>query len=170
MGGLSLTQVYGVGMYSDKLGAKLALGKFSKYKESPVSALPASFYQAVSGGFGKTLVLKMSYGVSKEKMAGALASSIKPRMGAGGGKVLAAFEQALLDGCEAHAKGGRACAGTEFTFKLKGSSLGVAVNGKQVKTLSSAPLCKALLNCYFDAKTVSPALKSTCAEGLLALC
>lgn len=163
-------KVYGVGMYADKLGAKMALSKFSKYKDSPVSEVPAAFYQALTGSFGKTLVLKMSYGVSKEKMAGALASSIKPRMGGGGGQVLADFEQALLDGCEAHAKGGRACAGTEFAFKVKGSSLGVSVNGKQVKTLSSAPLCKALLNCYFDAKTVSPALKSTCAEGLLAMC
>ena len=46
---------------------------------------------------------------------------------------------------------------------------GVLVNGKSVSTINSKPLCNALLNCYFDGKSVSPGLKSTCAEGLLEL-
>merc|ERR1712060_356613 len=73
----------------------------------------------------------------------------------------------LMAGCEAHAMGGRVAGGTEFQFAVRGSSLGVQVNGKKVGTISSKPLCQALLKCYFDGKSVAPSLKSTCAEGLL---
>jgi len=130
--------------------------------------LDEKFYKAcVEGGFGKTLVLKMKFGVSKEKMASAIAESVKPRM-KGGGDAVQKLETSLLDGCEKYAKDGRAGPGTEFCFAVRGSNLGVSVNGKSVTTISSQPLCHALLNCYFDKGSVAPALKSTCGEGLLA--
>jgi len=158
-------KVYGVGLYVDKLGTKLSLSKYGKY--SKASELPASFYESLLGGFGKTLVLKMAFGVTKEKIASALAESIKPRMKGGSSDDIEAFERLLMDGCAAHAKGGRACAGTELKFGVRGSSLGVSVNGKTAGSISSKPLCNALLNCYFDGKSVSPGLRSTCAEGIL---
>ncbi len=152
-------KVYGVGMYVDPLGSRLALKKYRGKAELPAPAFLA--------GFGKTLVLKMSFGVTKEKIASALVESIKPRM-SGGGNAIEQFEAILLDGCERYAKGGRACVGTEFAFAIKGSSLGVAVNGKSAGSVSSQPLVQALLKCYFDGKPVSPGLKATCSEGLLA--
>uniref|UniRef100_A0A7S0Q024 Chalcone isomerase domain-containing protein n=1 Tax=Coccolithus braarudii TaxID=221442 RepID=A0A7S0Q024_9EUKA len=157
-------KVYGIGMYVDAMGSKMSLSKYKQHESA--LKLPASFFEDILGGFGKTLVLKMVYGVSKEKMAGALAESIKPRM-TGGLAAVSEFEQMLMDGCETHAKDGRACAGTEFQFGVRGSSLGVHVNGKKVGTINSKPLCRALLKCYFDSKSVAPALKSTSAEGLL---
>merc|ERR1712060_610490 len=102
----------------------------SKYKSTQASELPKSFYEALLGGFGKTLVLKMAFGVSKEKMASALAESVKPRMKGGSSGDVEEFERLLLDGCATYAKGGRACAGTEFAFGVRGASLGVFVNGK----------------------------------------
>jgi len=158
-------KVYGVGLYVDRLGSKLALSKFSKHK---VEELSAAFFEALTGSFGKTIVIKMAFGVSKEKIASALAESVQSRMGGSGGDALAAFERVVLDGCAAHA-GGRASAGTEFSFGVRGNSIGVSVNGKASGTISSAPLCRAFLNCYFDGKSVAPALRSTCAEGVLAL-
>ena len=151
-------KVYGVGMYVDPLASKFKLSKYKGQPELPTNA----FLQ----NFGKTLVLKMAFGVTKEKIATALVESIKPRM-AGGAKDIDQFERILLDGCEKFAKGGKACAGTEFAFSIRGATLGVAVNGHKAGSVSSQPLCSALLKCYFDNKCVSPGLKAQCNEGLL---
>eukprot|EP00966_Prymnesium_polylepis_P119740 2767240-Prymnesium_polylepis.2 len=63
---------------------------------------------------------------------------------------VAKLEESLLVGCDKYAKDGRAGPGTEFCFAIRGASMGVSVNGKSVATISSKPLCKALLNCYLD--------------------
>jgi len=158
-------KVYGVGMYVDSLGSKLAMSKFKKCEADKVDA---SFYKTcIESGFGKTLVLKMKFGVSKEKMAGAIADSVKPRMSGDKGAV-SKLEDSLLTGCEKFAKDGRAGPGTEFCFAIRGSNMGVSVNGKSVATINSQPLCRALLNCYLDGSSVSPGLKTTAAEGILA--
>jgi len=159
-------KVYGVGMYVDGFASKMSL---SKFKSTAAEKVDSSFYKAcVEGGFGKTLVLKMKFGVSKEKMAGAIADSVKPRI-SGDKSAVAKLEESLLVGCDKYAKDGRAGPGTEFCFAIRGASMGVSVNGKSVATISSKPLCKALLNCYLDGSSVSPGLKSTCAEGLIGL-
>ncbi|KAL1520786.1 hypothetical protein AB1Y20_022350 [Prymnesium parvum] len=158
-------KVYGVGMYVDSLSSKLSM---SKFKSTALDKVDDAFYKAcVEGGFGKTLVLKMKLGVSREKMAGAIAESVKPRMTGDKGAV-SKLEESLLTGCEKFAVDGRAGAGTEFSFAMRGGNMGVSVNGKDVTTIKSQALCHALLNCYLDGKTVSPALKATCAEGILA--
>ncbi|KAL3927201.1 MAG: hypothetical protein SGPRY_002935 [Prymnesium sp.] len=84
-----------------------------------------SGHACVDGAFSKTLVLKMKYGVSKEKMAGAIADSVKPRM-TGDTSAVGKLEESLLTGCEKYAEGGRAGPGTEFCFAIRGSTMGVA--------------------------------------------
>jgi len=52
----------------------------------------------------------------------------------------------------------------ELGFRTSGKKLGISINGKHKGDISSSPLCEAFVGIYMDEKTVSPALKSACAE------
>jgi hypothetical protein len=153
-------KIYAAGVYVAPTLAKLKLGKFRG--KAPESLGQDFFDAVVSSGVAKSIVLKMSMGISKEKLASALSDSVKPRMG-GDLAAVPLFTEAILAGFQ---PGGKASSGTKIEFALHGGSTCVAVNGQKCGTVKSAQLADALCKCYFDAKAVSPALKKSCAKGI----
>lgn len=160
-------KVYATALYVAPLACKVS--SLRKYKGKEVSGVGKAFYQdLVAASFAKCVVLKMAMGVSKEKLVGALSDSLLPRM-ASNKKDVTPFSDALLEGCKRYAAGGKASKGTELAFGMVGGKLSVKVNGNQVGSIKSNALCKALLQCYMDDKSVSPSLKRNSCAGILAL-
>jgi len=98
-------QMYAVGLYAHRIGLQLALLKL-KGEERAASELPPGFFEAVCGGFAKTIVIKMACSMSREQIAGEFVESVQQRMGSGGSKELEALQEIIQKGC-ADAQGGR---------------------------------------------------------------
>jgi len=94
-----------------------------------------------------TYELKMSYGVSAQKMSSALADALKPRCSDAAS--IAAFEECLLKGLPNGAP-----KGTKLRFATGGGKLGVTVNDKTVGAVGSKALSKAFANIYSDRNAV----------------
>lgn len=154
-------KIYSAALYVNPTMVRFKLGK---YKGQPADGLKQEFYDAlVKSSVIKVIVLKMAMGISKEKLANALSDSVRPRMG-GDLDAVPKFADAILSGFQA---GGKASAGTELAFGLQGNGLCVSVNGKSCGSVKSSKLVEALTKCYMDDKAVSPALKRSCASGIL---
>lgn len=97
-------QMYAVGLYAHRIGLQLALLKL-KGEERAASELPPGFFEAVCGGFAKTIVIKMACSMSREQIAGEFVESVQQRMGSGGSKELEALQEIIQKGC-ADAEGG----------------------------------------------------------------
>lgn len=145
-------------MYADKVELTKDLKGF-KGKE-PDSAL---INAVKNSGFEKTLVLKMSRTVGKDKMVGALGESVKPRMKSDHA-ALESFQGILQRGIDAH--GGTANEGMQLSFALKAGSLHVGVNGDEAGSVSSKELCGAMIDTYLDEKAVSPDAKASILRGI----
>ncbi|KAG8466300.1 hypothetical protein KFE25_002056 [Diacronema lutheri] len=157
-------KIYSAAVYVSPSAAKFKLGKF---KGVAPDAVKKDFFEAlVSSSAAKVIVLKMAMGISKEKLASALSDSVRPRMGGGDLDAVPKFAGAILSGFQPD---GKAASGTELAFGLQGSSMCITVNGKKCGTVKSAKLVDALLKCYMDDKAVSPALKRSCAQGVLSM-
>lgn len=99
-----------------------------------------------------TYELKMSYGVSAQKISSALADALKPRCS--DASSIAAFEECLLKGLPNGAP-----KGTKLRFATGGGKLGVAVNDKPAGAIGSKALSSAFANIYCDGNAVC-AMKS----------
>lgn len=94
-----------------------------------------------------TFMLKMSYGVSAQKMSSALADALKPRCS--DAKLIQEFEDCLLKGLPNGAP-----KGTCLVFATSGGKLSVSVNDKAVGAIGSKAICTAFSNIYCDKNAV----------------
>jgi len=157
-------KVYGVGMYMDEKSALSDLAEFAGKAVSAVKSNQGFFSKIVSGGYGKTIELKMARTVGSETMAAALAEAVLPRM-KGDAATVKTFEELLVSGLSGD---GSALKGTSLTFGANGSSLEVSINNKKVGDIASATLCNAFVDVYLGKDGVSPALKESIAENICA--
>lgn len=127
--------------FPDSLGMTSKLTRLGVRTKGPIKVYGVGQY---SDG---TFLLKMSYGVSKEKMASALADALKPRCS--DAAKIDEFEACLVRGLPNGAP-----KGTKLAFETGGGSLGVKVNNKSVGSIKSKLLSSAFANIYCDSKAV----------------
>jgi hypothetical protein len=92
-------QMYAVGLYAHRIGSQLALLKLKSEEQAASEELPPTFFEAICGGFAKTIVIKMAFSMSREQIAGVLVDSVQHRMGSGGSKELEALQEIIDHGC-----------------------------------------------------------------------
>lgn len=164
--GLKNINVYTVGMYVDASGAKKAL---HKYKGSSVDGLMANqkaFDELVDNThFEKSLRLVISFGsLKRAQFINALEERLKPALNKAKepASTMQAFEK-LFDGVTFRK-------GTEVAFAThhKGQ-LVTQIDGKQVGTIQSPALVKALFDIYVGSDPVSSDAKRSIGKGLAAL-
>ncbi|KAL7548003.1 hypothetical protein ACHAWF_011279 [Thalassiosira exigua] len=145
----SIIKVYAVAMYSSPSvlnGATPAtLGKEAR---SFTSATPMSSF-----------ILKMVHGVSAEKIAGAIAESVKPRYD-GLESDIEVLESLIVDGV--NKIGGQATKGTMFRFDCSEEGVSVSVNGALQGMASFEGMGSSFVDVFMDDNAVSPSLVGSC--------
>ena len=109
-----------------------------------------------------SFVLEMTFNVAAEKIAAAIAESIRPRY-SGSASDVEALEALIVEGV--NKKGGTADKGTTFRFDCTADGVGVSVDGSEEGTASFNGLGAALVDVFTDDKAVSPAFVSSCGEN-----
>ena len=107
-----------------------------------------------------SFVLEMVYPVSAEKVAGAIAESVKPRYG-GSPSDISALESLIIRGVTAMA-GGQAKKGTVFRFDCSEEGVAVTVNGALQGMARFDGLGSAFVDVFMDENAVSPTLVDSC--------
>lgn len=128
-----------------------ALSKLGVRTKGPIKVYAVGEYD--DGSF----LLKMSYGVSAAKMAGALGDALKPRCSDAAS--IDEFEACLLKGLPDGAP-----KGTQMAFGTGGGRLSVTVNEKSVGTVGSKALASAFAGIYSDKNAVC-AMNAVGADG-----
>ena len=118
-----------------------ALSKLGVRTKGPIKVYAVGEYD--DGSF----LLKMSYGVSAQKMVSALGDALKPRCSDAAS--IAEFEACLLKGLPDGAP-----KGTQMAFGTGGGKLSVAVNSKSVGAVGSKKLASAFAGIYSDKNAV----------------
>jgi Chalcone isomerase-like len=125
-----------------------------------------------SAGSGSSAVfdLRMSFRVSGDKMASAIAESVAPRFAGGsgsskdGGGEVERLKAMISSGVGAEG----ATKGTTFRFECGPSGIEVSVNGRTTGSVPSPALARAFCDVYLDDKCVSPTLKASILENCCA--
>lgn len=140
---------------------KTGISFAQKYKGSSLDAVgvravgPLKIYAL--GKYDSTFLLKMNMGVSAEKIASSTAKAVRPRCS--DKSAVQAFEDCLVGGLP------NGCSkGTSLAFSTSGGKLGIAVNDKNIGSISSKPLAKAFAAIYTDKNAVL-ALKPVGEDG-----
>uniref|UniRef100_A0A383W2M2 Chalcone isomerase domain-containing protein n=1 Tax=Tetradesmus obliquus TaxID=3088 RepID=A0A383W2M2_TETOB len=164
--GLKNINVYSVGMYVDAHGAKKAL---HKYKGEDVDELMGNqkLFDELVGDthFERSLRLVISFGsLKRSQFLNALEERLKPELAKAkeAESTMKAFE-GLFDGVNFRR-------GTEIAFSThhKGQ-LVTQIDGKQVGSIQSPALVKALFDIYVGPDPVSADAKKSIGKGLVAL-
>ena len=148
----SIVKLYAVAMYS----SASVLSNASS--SSTLHAAARTFDQSTST---TSFVLEMVYSVGAEKIAGAIADSVKPRY-EGSPSDVSSLESLIVDGV--NSIGGQASKGTIFRFDCSSDGVGVSVNGKVQGTAKFASLGSAFVDVFMDKDAVSPTLVDSCVE------
>lgn len=159
----SIISVYAVSMYSSAAVIEV-LSRFpgGKQQRKDASAALHSAARTFSPSTPTTtFVLETVYSVSAEKIAGAIAESIKPRYG-GNPSDISALESLIVEGV--NRKGGQASKGTIFRFDCSEDGVRVSVDGSSQGIASFAGLGSALVDVFMDANAVSPTLVDSCLD------
>jgi Chalcone isomerase-like len=155
--------MYGASALKDKLAG------FSKSDPRAVQALQSeavasSEAEGAAGGSAAVFDLQMSFKVSGEKMASAIAESVLPRFVGGSKEEVDRLKSMISSGVGPEG----ATKGTQFRFECTPSGISVSVNGKSTGSVASQPLAKAFCDVYLDDKCVSPSLRASILENCCA--
>ncbi|KAI8477278.1 MAG: chalcone isomerase [Monoraphidium minutum] len=163
--GLKNINVYALGLYVDASGAKKALGKWKGSSGDALLKSQAAFDALVNTeSFERSLRLVISFGgLKRATFVNALEERLAPPLRkAGKSAVMQDFER-LFDNASFKK-------GTEIDFSASGhGKLVTKVDGKQVGTIESPELVKALFDIYLGSDAVSADAKASFAQGLSAL-
>ena len=146
----SIVKVYSVALYS-----------------SPTVLLSASSSTSLAAVAQKmddlnapvTFLLEMVYSVTAEKIASAIAESIRPRY-QGPQSDIGELETLIVTGVNEF--GGQASKGTSFEFECTCNSVSVSVNGSPQGSADFSGLGTALVGVFTDDNAVSPSLVDSC--------
>ena len=122
-----------------------------RYKGSSLDAMGVRYKGPIKvyavGKYADTFLLKMNMGVSAEKIASSTAAAVRPRCS--DKDAVDKFETMLVAGLP------NGCArGTSLAFGTSGGKLSIAINDKNVGSVSSKPLAKAFADIYTDKNAV----------------
>jgi len=146
----SIVKVYAVAMYSS---AQVLVASSS---QDTLHSAARSFDELTPT---TTFILEMVYSASAEKIAGAIAESVKPRY-RGSESDVASLESLIAKGV--NSIGGQAVKGTIFRFECSGEGVAVIVNGSHQGDAKFAGLGGAFVDVFTDAEAVSPSLVESC--------
>jgi Chalcone isomerase-like len=153
--------MYGVTALKDKLAS------YSKSDPHAVRTLRSdvvSSGEAADSDSGAAVFdLQMSFKVSGEKMASAIAESVVPRF-KGPKDEIDQLKSMISSGVGPDG----ATKGTQFRFECGPNGIAVSVNGQATGSISSKPLAQAFCDVYLDDKCVSPALRTSILENCCA--
>ena len=146
----SIVKVYAVALYSS---AQVLVASSS---QDTLHSAARSFDELTPT---TSFILEMVYSASAEKIAGAIAESVKPRY-KGSGSDVASLESLIAKGV--NSIGGQAVKGTIFRFDCSGVGVAVTVNGSHQGDAKFAGLGAAFVDVFTDAEAVSPSLVESC--------
>ena len=109
-----------------------------------------------------SFLLEMVYSVGAEKIASAIAESVRPRSG-GSPSDINALESLIIAGV--NDIGGQAVKGTVFRFDCSTDGVAVTVNGAMQGTASFKDLGSAFVDVFLDENAVSPTLVNSCVDA-----
>ena len=150
----SIVKVYAVAMYS----SPLVLQALSKESTSVMRNAARSFSPASPS---TTFVLEMTYSAGAEKIAGAIAESIKPRYN-GSPSDINELEALIVKGV--NMKGGQASKGTIFRFDCSQEGVRVSVDGSDQGMAAFGGMGGAFVDVFLDDNAVSPSLIDSCVQ------
>ncbi len=150
----SIVKVYAVAMYSSPVVLQaLSTGSRSGMHNAARSFSPASPLTA--------FVLEMTYSAGAEKIAGAIAESVKPRYN-GNPSDISELEALIVKGV--NLKGGLARKGTVFRFDCSQDGVRVSVDGSDQGMAAFEGMGGAFVDVFLDDNAVSPSLIDSCME------
>ncbi|VEU35774.1 unnamed protein product [Pseudo-nitzschia multistriata] len=154
-------KVYSVGMYGSE-DLKEELSSISRSESKGKKAVDA--LRKGASNSSTAFVLKMNFKVGSEKMAQAIADSVKPRHSSD--EEVGQLKDIIFEGVQGK---GAAVKGTVIEFDCSDTDgVEVTVDGKGCGKVSSPGLAKALCDVYLDDKAVSPKLKESILENCCA--
>jgi len=148
----SIVKLYAVAMYSSATVLSNAASSSSLHTTARTFDLSTP---------STTFVLEMVYSVGAEKIAGAIAESVKPRY-SGSPSNISTLETLIVTGV--NSIGGQATKGTIFRFDCSEGGVSVSVNSQVQGTASFDGLGSALVDVFMDKDAVSPTLADNCVE------
>ncbi|EJK52538.1 hypothetical protein THAOC_28172 [Thalassiosira oceanica] len=146
----SIIKIYAVAMYAS---AQVLVSSSSQ------GALHAAARSFDGPNSATAFVLEMVYSVGAEKIAGAIAESVKPRY-SGPESDIINLEQMITEGV--NRVGGQAVKGTVFRFDCTSLGVAVSVNGLSQGSASFEGLGAAFVDVFMDNDAVSPTLVESC--------
>lgn len=150
----SIVKVYAVAMYSSPVVLQaLSTGSASAMHNAAKSFSPDSPLT--------TFVLEMTYSAGAEKIAGAIAESVKPRYN-GNPTDINELEALIVKGV--NMKGGQASKGTIFRFDCSQDGVNVSVDGSDQGMAAFEGMGGAFVDVFMDDNAVSPSLIENCVE------
>lgn len=145
-------KVYAFGLYVDQAGGRAALAAWRDKSAAELARDQALYAELLKGGFPMMLRLVMTRDVGGDQMAEAFNDALAPRVGSDTA-ALTRFRAFFSD---------RLSKGTELLFSWRpGNVLGVAIGGREVGTVESEALCRALFDVYLGEKPISSDGKKT---------
>lgn len=108
-----------------------------------------------------SFVLEMVYSIGAEKIASAIAESVKPRYG-GSMEDISALESLIIEGV--NKIGGQATQGTVFRFDCSDDGVSVSANGVEQGIAKFDGLGSAFVDVFMDDNAVSPTLVDSCLD------
>lgn len=145
----SVVKVYSVAMYSSP----------SVLEAVSSATLPIAARAFDSSTPQTSFVLEMVYSVGAEKIASAIAESVKPRYG-GSSSDIQELEGLIVKGV--NEKGGQANKGTLFRFDCSAQGVSVTVDGSLQGTAKFPGMGSAFVDVFLDKDAVSPPLVESC--------
>ena len=159
----SIISVYAVAMYSStsvvEVLSQLQQGKGQRKVASSALRTAARTFDSYTPI--TSFVLEMVYSAGAEKIAGAIAESVKPRYD-GLLSDIGSLEFLIIQGV--NSKGGQASKGTVFRFDCSETGVKVSVDGNVQGIASFEGLGSAFVDVFMDDNAVSPTLIDSCID------
>ncbi|KAL7449112.1 hypothetical protein ACHAWC_001203 [Mediolabrus comicus] len=150
----SIVKVYAVALYS----SPTVLQALVKESTSGMRNAARSFSPSSPM---TSFVLEMTYSAGAEKIAGAIAESVKPRY-SGNPSDISELEALIVKGV--NMKGGQASKGTIFRFDCSGEGVRVSVDGSDQGVAAFEGMGSAFVDVFLDDDAVSPSLIDSCVD------
>ncbi|KAL7526000.1 hypothetical protein ACHAXR_001260, partial [Thalassiosira sp. AJA248-18] len=147
----SIIKVYAVAIYSSP-------AVLNAVSSATLGSAARTFTSSVPS---TSFLLEMVYSVGADKIAGAIAESVKPRYN-GMPSDINALESLIIKGV--NRIGGQAIKGTTFRFDCSEEGVSVAVDGAAQGMASFDGLGSAFVDVFMDANSVSPTLFQSCLD------
>jgi hypothetical protein len=150
----SIVKVYAVALYS----SPTVLQALVKESTSGMRNAARSFSHSSPM---TSFVLEMTYSAGAEKIAGAIAESVKPRY-SGNPSDISELEALIVKGV--NMKGGQASKGTIFRFDCSKEGVRVSVDGSDQGVAAFEGMGSAFVDVFLDDDAVSPSLIDSCVD------